>query len=233
MDKTRFHRSMLITSFLLFSISAQGESTRSNDLGGQLPKPVNLSSWISWDDVRTDTRQNGDQGTVNVRISVDSSGHVYRCEITSSSKSAGLDEATCKGAWRSRFKPARDEHGKPIVGDMSVSLHWINRNAREKSTRFYERVDIVLSVSKLPPSGSDAVMIKQIVEADGSVTSCSGSNHDADKILARAACNFLKGREITPVKDDAGLPVRAVVGWRIGFSSETTEFSSAKTIGNR
>lgn len=61
---------------------------------------------------------------VGVDIDVDPAGHVTNCRIT---QSAGglLDDHTCYLIRsRARFKPARDDQGKPTAGIFSTRVRW-------------------------------------------------------------------------------------------------------------
>jgi len=74
-----------------------------------------LRTVFSADDYPADAQQNGDEGTAQARLTVDTSGHVSACAIIRSSGHPSLDAATCRILQtRARFRPARDEYGRPV-----------------------------------------------------------------------------------------------------------------------
>jgi periplasmic protein TonB len=59
-------------------------------------------------------------------VSVSPEGRVTSCNITSSSGSPDLDEATCSNVTRrARFNPATDGEGQPISGSYSGRIRWV------------------------------------------------------------------------------------------------------------
>mgnify|MGYP002148087180 CR=1 FL=1 len=53
-------------------------------------------------------------------------GRVTSCDITSSSGSPDLDEATCSNVTRrARFTPAMDGEGNPTSGSYSNGIRWV------------------------------------------------------------------------------------------------------------
>jgi protein TonB len=63
------------------------------------------------------------QGTVGLRVAVDTEGRATGCSVTSSSGSNILDDAACKDMVRyARFEPALDADGNPISGSWSTRI---------------------------------------------------------------------------------------------------------------
>lgn len=68
---------------------------------------------------------NRQQGTVKFRLTIESSGRVTGCTITSSSGSPWLDSTTCAILRRrARFSPARGPSGRPEESTFEDSLVW-------------------------------------------------------------------------------------------------------------
>ena len=101
-------------------------------VGGAAPEPLparpraNLASYLSSDDYPAVAIRNEEQGRVAFRLSVDASGRVTACAITSSSGSATLDAATCRiMRSRARYTPARDANGKAIASQDRAAVSWV------------------------------------------------------------------------------------------------------------
>ncbi|WCM27741.1 energy transducer TonB [Sphingomonas sp. QA11] len=66
------------------------------------------------------------QGTVSVRYVVAETGRVTECTVTTSSGNAELDETTCRLIReRFRFKPSKDEGGKPVSSIIIENHSWL------------------------------------------------------------------------------------------------------------
>ena len=87
---------------------------------------ANLAGLISSDDYPPSALRNEEQGTVRVRLSIDTSGRVTNCSVTQSSGSSQLDSTTCRLLQRrARFTPARDNRGQPIADTItSPPIRW-------------------------------------------------------------------------------------------------------------
>lgn len=67
-----------------------------------------------------------EQGSVTVSLTVDTSGRVSACNITSSSGSRALDRATCQILQsRAKFTPARDNRGNLTTDVVSQRISWV------------------------------------------------------------------------------------------------------------
>ncbi|WEK43712.1 MAG: energy transducer TonB [Candidatus Sphingomonas colombiensis] len=68
----------------------------------------------------------GEQGRVVAALTIGTDGRVTDCEVSSSSGSAALDQATCRIAKsRVRYSPAKDENGQPIASRTSLPVKWV------------------------------------------------------------------------------------------------------------
>ena len=66
----------------------------------------------------------GTRGVVSVVLTIDPGGRVVRCGIQQS-PSNELSEATCNILRRrSRFTPATDASGNPVIGQIPVQVDW-------------------------------------------------------------------------------------------------------------
>lgn len=85
----------------------------------------NLVSLFSNDDYPDAAIRNGEQGDVQVRLSINAQGIVDDCTIIESSNSAALDTATCSIlARRARFRPARDAAGNAVGDTYTQRVRW-------------------------------------------------------------------------------------------------------------
>jgi protein TonB len=86
---------------------------------------ANLSSYVSTDDYPSSALRNNEEGTTGFRLTVGPNGRVTNCEITSSSGSSALDNATCRiMRSRARFTPAHDTSGNPVADTQSARITW-------------------------------------------------------------------------------------------------------------
>jgi protein TonB len=70
---------------------------------------------FSGDDYPSEAQMNGEEGSVQARLSIDPQGVVAKCVIVRTSGHRSLDEATCRIIQkRARFTPARDDRGKAV-----------------------------------------------------------------------------------------------------------------------
>ena len=75
----------------------------------------NPGAWFTSDDYPTAARRAGQEGRVSISLLIDPAGRPSACEVTVSSGSTSLDEATCRIAVRrGHFRPARDAAGQAI-----------------------------------------------------------------------------------------------------------------------
>jgi periplasmic protein TonB len=87
---------------------------------------ANLASYISDSDYPASAIRAEQQGTTGFRLEVGTDGRVTSCQITSSSGSSALDDATCRiMRSRARFTPARDDRGNPTTDSVSQRIRWV------------------------------------------------------------------------------------------------------------
>ena len=69
------------------------------------------------------------QGRVGYRLTIDESGKVTDCVVTSSSGFPLLDDATCRMALKAAFEPALDADGRPTSGTwQSTEVYSLGRH---------------------------------------------------------------------------------------------------------
>lgn len=92
---------------------------------GAAPKG-NPGSWATSNDYPSRALREEREGTTGFRVTVGPDGKVTDCQITRSSGSPDLDEATCSNVRRrARFTPATDGEGQPTTGSYSNSIRWV------------------------------------------------------------------------------------------------------------
>ena len=85
----------------------------------------NPGSWVTNDDYPSRAAREERQGTTGFRLSVDASGRVTGCDITSSSGSPDLDSTACSLLMRrAKFAPATRD-GEPVAGSWSSRFRWV------------------------------------------------------------------------------------------------------------
>lgn len=86
---------------------------------------ANLTSYFSDDDYPPSALRAEEQGTTGFRLTIGPDGRVSACEVTSSSGSGALDQATCRILRsRARYTPARDQNGNPTSGTDQARVQW-------------------------------------------------------------------------------------------------------------
>jgi len=82
--------------------------------------------WVTTNDYPSRALREEREGTTGFRLSVGPDGRVTNCEVTSSSGSPDLDQATCDNLRRrARFTPASDSDGQPMAGSYSSRTRWV------------------------------------------------------------------------------------------------------------
>lgn len=85
-----------------------------------------LTALFSNDDYPQSAIRSEEQGTTAVSLSIGPDGRVSGCNITSSSGSSALDQATCNIIKRrARFTAAKDQNGQPTTGSFSQRIKWV------------------------------------------------------------------------------------------------------------
>ncbi len=86
----------------------------------------NPGNWATTNDYPSRALREERAGVSGFRVSVGPDGRVTDCQITSSSGSPDLDEATCSNVQRrARFTPAMDGEGQPTSGSYSGRIRWV------------------------------------------------------------------------------------------------------------
>lgn len=84
----------------------------------------NVSDWIVSSDYPAAALSQGKSGTTKADLSIDEAGNITDCEVTRSSGTASLDEATCRLMQsRGRYLPGRTEEG-PAPSTVKMTFTW-------------------------------------------------------------------------------------------------------------
>lgn len=82
--------------------------------------------WVTTDDYPPRALREERAGTTRFHMTVGTNGRPTDCQITGSSGSPDLDEATCTYATRrAKFTPAMDTNGQPTTGAFNGSVRWV------------------------------------------------------------------------------------------------------------
>lgn len=85
----------------------------------------NPGSWVTSDDYPSRALREERQGTVGVRLAVDTRGRVSSCTVVSSSGHSDLDSEACRLLERrARFRPAESSSGEPMASTWSSRFVW-------------------------------------------------------------------------------------------------------------
>jgi TonB family protein len=162
--------------------------------------------------------ERGEQGDVGFRLVVGPDGRVGRCDVTQSSGSQRLDDATCRILLHdARFTPARDHAGTPVADVVASRVRWTlppslglatyisSRDYPREAVRRHEqgRVEFELTIS---PEGVPSAC--RILASSGSAA------------LDEATCRIMRDRpRFTPARDAEGRAtadtIRSAVFWAL------------------
>lgn len=180
------------------------------------PTPIgDISRWILSSDYPEAAIRAENTGTVDIEVSIDTTGHAARCRIVAPSGTDILDKMACAAfARRGVWEPTLDASGKPIFAIFRRRINWRLPGDSIKPSPGIPP-DMQIEVAKLPVPAADAtVVVRQIQRADGSQESCDVVKPSSSAALNRAACTV--GAQLTatePIGDAAGQLVRGA-RWR-------------------
>ncbi|MDB5677015.1 energy transducer TonB [Sphingomonas bacterium] len=85
----------------------------------------NPGSWIPANAYPPAAKASAEEGRVSFKLTIDETGTVSDCKVTTSSESPLLDETTCNlMIANGRFTPPRDKKNKPVASQWSSSVRW-------------------------------------------------------------------------------------------------------------
>ena len=83
-------------------------------------------NWATTNDYPSRALREEREGSSGFRVSIGTDGKVTDCQITRSSGSPDLDQATCDNVRRrARFTPATDGEGNPTTGSYASTIRWV------------------------------------------------------------------------------------------------------------
>ena len=83
-------------------------------------------NWATTNDYPSRALREEREGSSGFRVSIGTDGKVTDCQITRSSGSSDLDQATCDNVRRrARFTPATDGEGNPTTGSYASTIRWV------------------------------------------------------------------------------------------------------------
>ncbi|MDB5688540.1 MAG: energy transducer TonB [Sphingomonas bacterium] len=85
----------------------------------------NPGSWVTSDDYPSRALREEKEGVTGISFDIMPDGRVANCQVTSSSGTPELDQATCTNfVRRARYKAAVDDAGKPMQTSASQRVRW-------------------------------------------------------------------------------------------------------------
>ena len=154
-------------------------------------------TWVTDDAYPAESLRHDEQGMTGFRLTIDPTGRVTACAITSSSGYDRLDIKACELMQANgRFSPALDKKGKPTTGSWASRFRW------------------VLPEPELAPVPKPIVdTMSFIIETDGTATECV---HSGPGPMSNVApCGH--GQVFETPRDAAGNPVRRKITAKISF----------------
>jgi TonB family protein len=160
--------------------------------------------------------QRGEQGDVGFRLVIDPEGRVSRCDVTQSSGSQRLDEATCRTLLHdARFTPARDPAGTPVADVVVSRVRWTLPPGVGLAT-YIGSGDYPREAIRRREQGR--VEFELTISPEGLPTACRILASSGSPTLDEATCRIMGERpRFTPAHDAEGHPtsdtVRSAVVW--------------------
>jgi hypothetical protein len=202
---------------LLLAAAAMIESFTGPDVAG------NSDSWITVADYPRDALLKGEQAYPGFMIVVGIDGKPKSCRITSASAYPNLDRYTCALMMaRSRFKPALDNAGRPIISTYRNYANWIITGMPRGDHPPFG--DLILSVASLPKKlpRRPLVHVYSLVEVDGAITGCYVKSSRLVKGLEATACREVRDNwHFSPMTDDTGRKILSVQSVIVAFETTT------------
>ena len=85
----------------------------------------NPGTWIPPNAYPPAAKASAEEGRVSFKLTIDETGRVSDCKVTTSSESPLLDETTCTlMSVNGRFTPPRNKKNKPVASEWSSSVRW-------------------------------------------------------------------------------------------------------------
>jgi protein TonB len=180
--------------------------------------PVALSapaSWFGADDYPPAAVRASEEGAVRFTLDISDTGAVTGCRVVESSGFSDLDSQTCSLAMqRAKFRPATDNHGKPIRSDFTQRTRWVMPHPQEEMAdspfgAFLGSMNVVTANARVR------------IDAAGKVVSCAFVN---------AANTTVNPCEALPIGKTIVLP-SSVNGNAVGGTATVTMMISVKPDG--
>ena len=196
---------------------------------------ANLASYVSDDDYPPIAIRNGVQGVVGFRLAVDPAGLVESCEVTASSGSADLDQATCRIMQaRPHFTPATDRKGRAVPDIVESRLNWVLPEEEETGppsagpnlASYVSNADYPPEAIRNGEEGTVGFVLD--VTPEGIVGACNVVAPSGSTLLDARTCEIMSARaRFTPARDSNGTPVadhiRARIRWVLPVEPEAVE----------
>jgi protein TonB len=103
-----------------------GNGDGGNGAGDAVTRPVQIRGKLRWSDLPEELRETRRGGELELTYRVNVDGRVSDCRITQSSGIPALDARTCRLITeRFRFRPSRNEAGRPVPSYIIESHGWL------------------------------------------------------------------------------------------------------------
>lgn len=217
-----------VTRLALGTIAAVGFAFPALGQDDALPRatPIgNPASWIPANAYPPAAKASAEEGRVSFKLTIDETGSVSDCKVTTSSESPLLDETTCNlMSANGRFTPPRDKRNRPVVSQWSSSVRWKLEVA--PVAPLTTTAPVVVPVGKAKnayPRGNPATWFTAAdypagkragqgevralvsIDASGKIIGCTVTKTSGFPILDRLTCDLVRRRAtFFPASDAQG-----------------------------
>jgi len=172
-------------------------------------------------DVPSEIARTAPSGVESFQLVVSPEGAIVACHVRVIGRGAVEDGPNCKRLLKLKAIPASDQDGQPIHGMVEIKVVWqMYRTGQVPSVPVPVADTALYLQTRQFPSGvaeGAHASLQLVVGADGKVEACQISRSSGHKGLDDAACQSVMASGVEPLKDKAGVAIRAVQNSYVGF----------------
>ncbi len=215
----------------------------------------NPGTWVSTIDYPSRALMERREGTTAFTLTVGVDGRVTNCDITMTSGSPELDQATCTNVVRrARFNPAMDDDGNTVAGKYSNRVRWqIPASGSELTLGppnssfphgplmiFHGQTKILDSeypAEALQKNEQGRATLRLSIDAIGKVVDCAITQSSGSNTLDKKSCELAANWVFEPAVDSEGSAVRSTTSawanWELPKTPESPYVVASRPVVQR